>query len=137
MNRMDSLGRQLLVEFYDCEKSKLNDVSYIEQALLQATRESRATVISHNFHKFSPYGVSGVIVIAESHVTIHTWPEYCYAAVDVFTCGDLIDPWVIQDRLKKSLQSGNVSSMEMRRGMFNVPEGKKLLFKPDSTLREN
>ncbi|MEX2572903.1 MAG: adenosylmethionine decarboxylase, partial [Balneolaceae bacterium] len=94
MNRMDSLGRQLLVEFYDCEKSKLNDVSYIEQALLQATRESRATVISHNFHKFSPYGVSGVIVIAESHVTIHTWPEYCYAAVDVFTCGDLIDPWV-------------------------------------------
>mgnify|MGYP000456923456 FL=1 len=93
---MEALGRQILVEFYDCDSSSINDVEFIEEAMLNATKEANATIISHNFHKFSPYGVSGVVVIAESHVAIHTWPEYNYAAVDIFTCGDTIDPWIIQ-----------------------------------------
>ncbi len=134
---MEALGRQILVEFYDCDKSKLNDVGYIETSLLQAAKASRATLISHNFHKFSPYGVSGVVVIAESHIAIHTWPEYNYAAVDIFTCGDTIDPWIIQENLKESFESRNVSSMEMKRGMFKVPEGQKLLFKPDQHYQAN
>lgn len=134
---MEALGRQILVEYYDCKKSKLNDVSYIENSLLQATKASKATIISHNFHKFSPYGVSGVVVIAESHVAIHTWPEYNYAAVDIFTCGETIDPWVIQEHLKEYFESKNVSSMEMKRGMFKVPKGKKLLFKPDQKFQSN
>jgi S-adenosylmethionine decarboxylase proenzyme len=127
---MEALGRQILVEFYDCKESSINDVEYIESALIQATEASRATIISHNFHKFSPYGVSGVVVIAESHVTIHTWPEYSYAAVDIFTCGDTIDPWVIQEHLKETFESQTVSSMEMKRGLFKVPKGQRLLFKP-------
>ncbi|WP_069131792.1 adenosylmethionine decarboxylase [Rhodohalobacter halophilus] len=134
---MEALGRQILVEFYDCDESKINDVSYIENSLIQATKASKATIISHNFHKFSPYGVSGVVVIAESHVAIHTWPEYNYAAVDIFTCGDTIDPWVIQEHLKEYFESKNVSSMEMKRGMFRMPEGQKLLFKPDQNLQPN
>ena len=128
---MEALGRQILVELYDCEESKINDVEHIEQSLLEATKKSKATIVSHNFHKFSPYGISGVIVIAESHVTIHTWPEYNYAAVDIFTCGDTIDPWIIQEYLKNAFGSENVSSMEMKRGMFKVPPGQKLLFKPN------
>lgn len=128
-SRMEALGRQILVEFYDCDQSRLNDVSFIEESLLHATRESGATIISHNFHKFSPYGVSGVVVIAESHVAIHTWPEYRYAAVDIFTCGESIDPWSIQEILKEQFSSGNVSSMEMKRGLFRVADGEKLLFK--------
>ena len=72
---MEALGRQILVEFYDCDSSSINDVEFIEEAMLNATKEANATIISHNFHKFSPYGVSGVVVIAESHVAIHTWPE--------------------------------------------------------------
>lgn len=131
---MEALGKQILVEYYDCEDSKINDVSFIESALLKATKASRATIISHNFHKFSPYGVSGVVVIAESHVAIHTWPEYNYAAVDIFTCGDTIDPWVIQEQLKKDFNSQNVSSMEMKRGLFKVPQGQKLLFKPTAAV---
>lgn len=134
---MEALGRQILVEFYDCDESKINDVSYIENSLIQATKASKATIISHNFHKFSPYGVSGVVVIAESHVAIHTWPEYNYCAVDIFTCGDTIDPWVIQEHLKDYFESKNVSSMEMKRGMFRMPEGQKLLFKPDQNLQPN
>ncbi len=134
---MEALGRQILVEFYDCEQSKLNDVSYIENSLIQATKASKATIISHNFHKFSPYGISGVVVIAESHVTIHTWPEYNYAAVDIFTCGDTIDPWIIQEELKEYFESKSVSSMEMKRGLFKVPQGQKLLFKPSQTSHSN
>jgi S-adenosylmethionine decarboxylase proenzyme len=134
---MEALGRQILVEFYDCDQSKLNDVSYIESSLINAAKASKATLISHNFHKFSPYGVSGVVVIAESHIAIHTWPEYLYAAVDIFTCGDTIDPWVIQEKLKESFESKNVSSMEMKRGLFKVPEGQKLMFKPDTQYQNN
>ncbi|TVR15572.1 MAG: S-adenosylmethionine decarboxylase proenzyme [Balneolaceae bacterium] len=134
---MEALGRQILVEFYDCDQSKLNDVSYVETSLIQAAKASHATLISHNFHKFSPYGISGVVVIAESHIAIHTWPEYNYTAVDIFTCGDTIDPWVIQEYLKESFESKNVSSMEMKRGMFKVPEGQKLLFKPNQEYQKN
>lgn len=128
---MEALGRQILVEFYDCNADKINDVSFVESAFLEATRKSKATIISHNFHKFSPHGISGVIVIAESHVAIHSWPEYNYAAVDIFTCGETIDPWVIQEYLKEALESSNVSSMEMKRGMFKTQPGERLLFKPE------
>lgn len=134
---MEALGRQILVEFYDCKESNINDVEYIESSLINATEASNATIISHNFHKFSPYGVSGVVVIAESHVAIHTWPEYNYAAVDIFTCGDSIDPWVIQEHLKEYLESKNVSSMEMKRGLFKVPNGQRLLFKPAVSEQTN
>jgi S-adenosylmethionine decarboxylase len=134
---MEALGKQILVEFYDCDQSKINDVSYIENSVIQATKASNATIISHNFHKFSPYGVSGVVVIAESHVAIHTWPEYNYAAVDIFTCGDTIEPWTIQEKLKEYFDSKNVSSMEMKRGLFKVPKGQKLLFKPSQEFQSN
>ena len=127
---MKALGRQILVEFYDCIETNINDVSFIKSSLIKATKASGATIISHNFHKFSPYGVSGVVVIAESHVAIHTWPEYNYAAVDIFTCGDSIDPWIIEEHLKEYFESKNVSSMEMKRGLFKVPDGQRLLFKP-------
>lgn len=134
---MEALGRQILVEYYDCDSKKLNDVDFIESAFIEATKASKATIITHNFHKFSPHGVSGVIVIAESHVAIHTWPEYNYAAVDIFTCGETIDPWIIQEYLKESLESKNTSSMEMKRGMFKMNPGERLLFKPQENLAEN
>ncbi len=127
---MKALGRQILVEFYDCNSDVINDVAQVESILLEATRASKASIISHNFHKFSPHGVSGTVVIAESHVAIHTWPEYSYAAVDIFTCGETIDPWIIQDYMKNAFEAKNVSSMELKRGLFRVPEGEELLFKP-------
>lgn len=134
---MEALGRQILVEFYDCDSDKTNDIEFIESSCLAATEASGATIISHNFHKFSPHGVSGVVVIAESHVSIHSWPEYNYAAVDIFTCGDTIDPWVIQEHLKEMLDSESISSMEMKRGMFKTPPGEKLLFKPQQAASKS
>jgi len=132
---MKALGRQILVEYYDCDTDIINDVEAVESIMLAGTKASRASIISHNFHKFSPHGVSGTIVIAESHVAVHTWPEYGYAAVDIFTCGDTIDPWIIQEHLKKAFQSANVSSMELKRGLFRVEEGKELLFKPQNAQK--
>ena len=134
---MQALGRQILVEYYDCNSEIINDVSQIESILLEATRRSQASIISHNFHKFSPHGVSGTVVIAESHVAIHTWPEYGYAAVDIFTCGETIDPWIIQEYIKECFESQNVSSMEMKRGLFKVEEGEELLFKPKDSDKYN
>ncbi len=115
---MQALGRQILVEFYDCDRSALNNEDLIREVLLEGVRMSGATIISDTFHEFSPHGVSGVVVIAESHVAIHTWPEHGYAAVDIFTCGETIDPWVIQKYLEKQFRSLNTSSMELKRGLF-------------------
>lgn len=134
---MEALGRQILVEYYDCDSDIINDVAQIENILLSATRAAKASIISHNFHKFSPHGVSGTIVIAESHVAIHTWPEYNYAAVDIFTCGETIDPWIIQEYIKDSFLSKNVSSIEMKRGLFKVGPGEELLFKPKDADKIN
>lgn len=89
MNKIKFLGTHVLLELYDCPGHLLSTPSDSERILLAAAEQMQATVIEHRFHAFAPHGVSGVVVIAESHLTIHTWPEYGYAAIDVFSCGDL------------------------------------------------
>ena len=115
---MQALGRQILVEFYDCDEDVFADEAAIRRHMLDAVAASGATIVNDTFHHFSPFGVSGVVVIAESHVTIHTWPEYRYAAVDIFTCGDTINPWLIQDLLAQWFRSAKTSCMELKRGLF-------------------
>lgn len=85
-----ALGRHILLELYDCPAPLLGRPATSEQFLLEAAKKMQATVVSSHFHAFSPYGVSGVVIIQESHLTIHTWPEHGYAAIDVFTCGPLL-----------------------------------------------
>ena len=118
---MQALGRQILIEFYDCQNEVLTDRDRVRQYMLEAARCAGATVISDTFHHFKPDGISGVVVIAESHISIHTWPEHRYAAVDVFTCGDSVDPWGVPRYLQEKLQANNVSSMEIKRGLFPIP----------------
>jgi len=118
--KMEALGRQILVEFYNCDKSVLQNKKEIEEAMVDACIIGKATVVTHTFHEFSPFGVSGVVVIAESHVAIHTWPEYGYAAVDIFTCGDTINPWDLFNHLKVKLGSSHFSNMELKRGLFET-----------------
>ncbi len=116
---LQAMGRHILVEFSDCNANILNDVAAIEIKMIEAAQVAGATVISSSFHHFSPYGVSGVVVIQESHLAIHTWPEFRYAALDLFTCGDSVDPWVAFDHLKKSFEA-NYSAIEMLRGSHNL-----------------
>ncbi len=119
---MESLGRHILVEFYGCDVSLLNKASALKEVMEDAARAARATVVNSFIHQFSPYGVSGVVVIAESHLTIHTWPEYGYAAVDLFTCGEDIDPWKCYYYLEEKLKSKHSTTMELRRGTLNTPQ---------------
>lgn len=83
------LGRHILLELYECSADLLRHPADAQRILLEAAHAMGATVVGAHFHAFSPYGVSGVVVIQESHLTIHTWPEYAYAAIDVFTCGPI------------------------------------------------
>ncbi|MGH1336646.1 MAG: polyamine aminopropyltransferase [Aureispira sp.] len=110
------LGRHVLVEFFGCSAETLNDVIQIETFMVEAAKAAEATVINSTFHHFSPYGVSGVVVIQESHLAIHAWPEYQYAAVDIFTCGEDVDPWIAYDYLKEAFEATHGSSMEINRG---------------------
>lgn len=113
---MASLGRHIIVEYYDCSPEILNDVVNIEKSMIKAAEEAGATIINSTFHHFSPYGVSGVVVIQESHLAIHTWPEYGYASVDLFTCGDTVNPWVSYQLLKDAFEAGHGSAVELSRG---------------------
>lgn len=114
-----ALGNHILVEFMNCDPHIMNDVATIERDMVDAARKAGATVINSTFHHFSPYGVSGVVVIQESHLAIHTWPEYGYAAVDLFTCGEM-DAWISFDYLKECFKSKSYSALEMRRGSVNL-----------------
>jgi len=114
-----ALGTHLLVELRDCNPKILKSLDSVRNALVSAAREAKATIIDISFHEFSPFGISGVVVIAESHLSIHTWPEYNYAAVDIFTCGDIIKPEVAAVYLIEKFESKNPSIVEMKRGIIS------------------
>ncbi len=114
----EALGNHILIEFYECDSDSLRSVEYIERVLLRAADESGAKVVTSNFHQFQPYGVSGVVVIEESHYTIHTWPEHNYAAVDLFYCDPSVDVDKAIEVLTETLNSKHFSTMEIKRGTF-------------------
>ncbi|ADL68878.1 MULTISPECIES: adenosylmethionine decarboxylase [Thermoanaerobacterium] len=118
---MNALGRHILAEIYGCDENVLDDCELIEDIMVKAAIEAGAEVREVAFHKFSPQGVSGVVVISESHITIHTWPELGYAAVDVFTCGNNVNPWNACNYLTKMLKAKNMTATEVKRGVFEQP----------------
>lgn len=117
---MKALGNHLIAEFYGCDTVLLNDEKWIEEVFIKSAQDAGATIVNWNFHKFSPHGVSGVIVISESHFTVHTWPEYGYAAIDIFTCGDLIDNEKAMKALKAGLRAKSISVSEIKRGFVHM-----------------
>lgn len=112
------LGRQWLLDFHDCTTDRLSDIAAVREAMLHAVRASGATIVTETFRQFEPHGVSGVVVIAESHVAIHTWPEHGYAAVDLFTCGDSVDANAIRDDLNSAFESGWIEERFVERGQL-------------------
>ncbi len=118
MNNSDkALGNHIIVEYYNCDTEVLKKHEYIEEIMNLAAKDMGATIIESVFHMFNPWGVSGAIIIAESHLTIHTWPEHNYAAVDLFTCGNL-DPWIGFDSLKRFLKASSYDAKVIKRGLF-------------------
>jgi len=115
---LNALGRHLLLELFDCDLDAINNLEAVKQTLVEAARRAQATIVDVVFHEFNPFGISGVVVIAESHLSIHTWPEYRYAAVDIFSCGDTLQPDVAASYLVEQFGAERTSMVEMQRGLF-------------------
>ena len=116
---MHSLGTQLILELENCNQNILDNKGLIENILTNAVKESGAKIIGSTFHKFIPIGVTGVISIAESHISVHTWPELSYASVDIFSCGDNFDFQNCAKKIIQGLKSTKVSQMKINRGTNN------------------
>lgn len=114
-----SLGSHLLVEMYGCRGELVKREDYVGQAMRDAAVESKATVVAQSFHEFKPYGVSGAVIIQESHYTIHTWPEHGYAAVDLFYCGGTVLVHRALDVLRDRFQPEHIKFLVVRRGVMS------------------
>jgi len=117
---MIALGRHLIIELSGCPREILDSQEKIEQVMTDAAIAANTTILKKVFHKFSPQGVTGVIVVSESHISIHTWPELNYAAIDIFTCGQKADPWKAHEVIVRELKPKDVKITEMIRGLQKV-----------------
>src|SRR5262249_37837125 len=106
------------LELFDCDSESINNLEAVKSSLIEAAKRAQATIVDVVFHEFNPFGISGVVVIAESHLSIHTWPEYRYAAVDVFSCGEVLQPEIAVNYLVEQFGAERASVVEMQRGVF-------------------
>jgi S-adenosylmethionine decarboxylase len=106
-------GIHLLIDLYGA--SHLSDIAYIEKTMRQCVEASGATLLHIHLHRFEPDGVSGVAVLAESHISVHTWPESRYAAFDVFMCGDT-HPEVCIEIMREAFKAERADVQEILRG---------------------
>jgi S-adenosylmethionine decarboxylase len=112
-----SLGSHLLVEMYGCNTANLKEEKVVAGVMHEAAVESEATVVAESFHEFKPYGVSGAVIIQESHYTIHTWPEHGYAAIDLFYCGGTVKVHRAIEVLQKHFAPQRIKFLVVRRGL--------------------
>jgi S-adenosylmethionine decarboxylase len=117
-----SLGSHLLIELFGCDRDTLKLEVSVGAAMEQAARESDATVVAKSFHEFKPYGVSGAVIIQESHYTIHTWPEHGYAAVDLFYCGGTVAVHKAVEVLQEQFKPQRIKFLVVRRGLQSEVE---------------
>lgn len=117
-----SLGSHLLIEMYGCKGSLLETEASVGTAMLDAAAISEATIVEQSFHEFKPYGVSGAVIIQESHYTIHTWPEHGYAAVDLFYCGGTVKVHRALELLRERFQPSRIKFLVVRRGIQSEVE---------------
>ena len=114
---MKALGTHIVCELSGCNPAMLTDVDAVRDMMIGAAEAARATVMEVAFHRFQPQGVSGVVVLAESHISIHTWPERGYAAMDFYTCGEHTDPWLACEFAAKALEAKSTITSEIKRGV--------------------
>lgn len=112
-----SLGSHLLIEMFGCKGELLEKENHVGQAMMDAATDSKATIVANSFHEFKPYGVSGAVIIQESHYTIHTWPEHGYAAVDLFYCGGTVLVHRAVETLRERFQPERIKFLVVRRGV--------------------
>ena len=114
---MKALGKHIVCELSGCDPKTLADVDGIHTMMVAAARHANATIMESAFHRFEPQGVSGTVILAESHLSIHTWPEKGYAAMDFYTCGDHTDPWLACEHAASVLNAKSILTTEIKRGI--------------------
>ncbi len=112
------LGMHVILDLYECDPAVLDSIEEIERILTEAAEVANATIIDKRFHKFSPQGVSGAVIVSESHITIHTWPEHGYASVDVYTCGDHTMPLKASEYIIRELRCRRPALVKVDRGLL-------------------
>lgn len=110
------LGSHTLVEFSSCNPQRISFAGALEPIVLKAVALSGATYVSHHFKQFRPVGASGVVLIAESHVSFHTWPEHGYVAFDIFTCSETMKVESSIAYLVEQLEAKEVKKQILKRG---------------------
>lgn len=113
---MEAIGTHCILELYDCPLHVLNDHEHVKLAIRGAVDYAMATLLDEVSHKFHPQGVTALGLLSESHISIHTWPEYGYAASDVFTCGDRAKAELACKYLVQAMQAGRYSFTRLNRG---------------------
>jgi S-adenosylmethionine decarboxylase proenzyme, Bacillus form len=128
VRNMDGLGRHVIGELYGCDPASLRNLEGIVEVVRRAAKEAGATIVGDFANKYDKgEGVSYILVVKESHLSVHTWPELGYAAVDIYTCGDHVDPWKAFDVIAGSFNPKTVSVMEIKRGlMVKEEEGQQV-----------
>ena len=114
------MGKQLLVELYGCDRARLDDEEFLRSQSVAAAEAMGATVVGVHSHRFQPVGVSIVLVLAESHLALHTWPEQSAASLDVFVCSRAIDPHRAQEHLAECLRADRSAEVELERGNLDA-----------------
>lgn len=113
---MGTLGKHFLLDLKDCSEGLLDDMDFIKEVLHSVADGAGTPVIGESFHRFLPQGLSGVVLITGAHLCIHTWPEYGYAAIDIFTYGDPFTPEEAARSIVEKLESKSAAIVELKRG---------------------
>ena len=112
-----SFGTHYLVDLKDCDPEPIKRVEPTRAILLRAVNDCGATLVNECFHQYEPFGVSGVVLIAESHFSVHTWPEHGFVGVDIFTCGEM-DAEVAIDVMRNAFQAQEIQVKTLVRGLL-------------------
>ena len=109
-------GSHFIIELINCSPDKLRKVRDVKRIMGEVVRKSKSTMVEASFHQFQPEGVTGMILIKESHFAIHTWPEESYVAADIFTCGQEMDPYIAIEVMKDRFEAREVRYQIIKRG---------------------
>ncbi|HHT9114208.1 MAG TPA: adenosylmethionine decarboxylase [Candidatus Wunengus sp. YC65] len=115
---LSTLGKHIILEMWGCCKDTIDNVEVVKEILVKAAESVKATLVDVVCHRFSPYGVTGVAILAESHIAVHTWPEHGYAAADIFICGSTINPRNAASYMAEAFYAKETSFLELKRGDF-------------------